>query len=47
MIPKSKINKKLILDNWDDILRLIVSMKLGRCLIHHVHYQSKHSHRVQ
>lgn len=29
--PKKQINKKLILENWDDILRLMVSMKLGRC----------------
>jgi TnpA family transposase len=29
--PKTQINKKLILDNWDDILRLMASMKLQRC----------------
>ncbi|MDT0581504.1 Tn3 family transposase [Brumicola blandensis] len=29
--PKTQINKKLILDNWDDILRLMASMKLKRC----------------
>jgi len=29
--PKSGINKKRLLDNWDNILRLMVSMKLGRC----------------
>jgi len=31
LAPKSKINKKLILDNWDNILRLMASMKLKRC----------------
>jgi TnpA family transposase len=31
LAPKSQINKKLILDNWDDILRLMASMKLKRC----------------
>lgn len=29
--PKTLINRKLILDNWDDILRLMASIKLGRC----------------
>ena len=27
--PKTQINKKLILDNWDDILRLMATIKLG------------------
>lgn len=31
LAPKSQINKKLILNNWDDILRLMASMKLKRC----------------
>jgi TnpA family transposase len=31
LAPKTQINKKLILDNWDDILRLMASMKLKRC----------------
>jgi TnpA family transposase len=31
LAPKAQINKKLILDNWDDILRLIASIKLGYC----------------
>ena len=30
-MPNSAINKKLILENWDDILRLMASMKLMRC----------------
>jgi TnpA family transposase len=29
--PNSVINKKLILDNWDDILRLMASIKLNYC----------------
>ncbi|MBT0587039.1 Tn3 family transposase [Alteromonas oceanisediminis] len=29
--PKTQINKKLILENWDDILRLMASIKLKRC----------------
>ena len=29
--PKTVINKKLILDNWDDILRLMTTIKLGHC----------------
>ncbi|MDC1346905.1 Tn3 family transposase [Glaciecola sp.] len=31
LAPKTQINKKLILENWDDILRLMASMKLKRC----------------
>lgn len=31
LAPNTQINKKLILDNWDDILRLMASMKLKRC----------------
>ncbi len=29
--PKTLINRKLILDNWKDILRLMASIKLGHC----------------
>ncbi len=29
--PNSAINKKLILDNWDDILRLMATIKLNYC----------------
>jgi TnpA family transposase len=29
--PKTAINKKLILDNWDDILRLMATIKLNYC----------------
>ena len=29
--PKTQINKKLILENWDEILRLMVSIKLEYC----------------
>lgn len=29
--PKSVINKKLILDNWDNILRLMATIKLNYC----------------
>jgi len=29
IVPTSVINKKLILDNWDSILRLMVTIKLG------------------
>jgi TnpA family transposase len=31
LAPKTQINKKLILEKWDDILRLMASMKLKRC----------------
>ena len=30
IVPDHYINKKLIEDNWDDILRVVVSLKLGR-----------------
>ena len=30
IVPDHYINKKLIEDHWDDILRVIVSLKLGR-----------------
>lgn len=29
--PNSTIRKKMILNNWDDILRLMTTIKLGRC----------------
>lgn len=29
VVPNSAINKKLILENWDDILRLMTTIKLG------------------
>ncbi len=29
--PKTAINKKLILKNWDEILRLMATIKLGHC----------------
>jgi TnpA family transposase len=31
IVPKTAINKKRILDNWDDILRLMATIKLGYC----------------
>lgn len=31
LAPSKQINKKLILEHWDDLLRLMVSMKLRRC----------------
>ena len=34
--PKRQINKKLILDNWDDILRLMASIKLEYCSASHI-----------
>ena len=30
IIPDHYINKKLMEDHWDDILRVIISLKLGR-----------------
>lgn len=29
IVPKSAVNKKLILENWDDILRFMATIKLG------------------
>lgn len=34
--PKTTINKKKILDNWDDILRLMATIKLGHCSASHL-----------